>query len=69
FYLPKRSLAILCIPFLQPEFINRRFKKLLNELRMLGVTTLQVITLGNEGKYKDEGLTCELIPFWEWAMR
>jgi predicted AAA+ superfamily ATPase len=69
FYLPKHSLAILCIPFLQPELINRRFKKLSKELKSLGITNLQVITLGNEGKYKDEGLTCELIPFWEWAMR
>jgi predicted AAA+ superfamily ATPase len=69
FYLPKHSLAILCIPFLQPELINRRFKKLSKELKSLSITNLQVITLGNEGKYKDEGLTCELIPFWEWAMR
>jgi predicted AAA+ superfamily ATPase len=69
FYLPERYLGILCVPFLQPEFIKRRFKKLSKELKMLGITTLQVVTLGNEGKYKDEGLTCELIPFWEWAMR
>ncbi|MDR2790392.1 MAG: hypothetical protein LBB59_05400 [Campylobacteraceae bacterium] len=69
FYLPSRSLAVLCIPFLQPELINRRFKKLSKELKTLGAANLQVITLGSEGKYKDDGLTCELVPFWEWAMR
>ncbi|MDR2081348.1 MAG: ATP-binding protein [Campylobacteraceae bacterium] len=69
FYLPKRSLAIICTPFLQPELINRRFKKLSKELKSLDITSLQAITLGSEGKYKDGGLTCELIPFWEWAMR
>ncbi|MDR2100505.1 MAG: hypothetical protein LBP40_06755 [Campylobacteraceae bacterium] len=69
FYLPKHSLGVLCVPFLQPQLINRLFKKLSKELKSLGITSLQVITLGNKGKYKDDGLTCELVPFWEWAMR
>ncbi|MDR1975517.1 MAG: hypothetical protein LBQ18_00845 [Campylobacteraceae bacterium] len=69
FYLPTLSLGVLCVPFLQPELIKQRFKKLTKELKTLGITNLQVVTLGNEGRYKDEGLVCELIPFWEWAMR
>jgi predicted AAA+ superfamily ATPase len=69
FYLPLKNTAILCVPFLPPELIKRRFAKLQKELKELHVTKLQAITIGNEGKYKESGITCEIIPFWEWAMR
>ena len=68
FYLPFQNLAILCVPFLPPELIKRRFAKLSKELQTLSVNTLQVITLGNEGKFEQNGLFCEILPFWEWAM-
>jgi predicted AAA+ superfamily ATPase len=68
FYMPSQNLAILCVPFLPPELIKRRFAKLLKELQTLNATALQVITLGNEGRYEQDGLSCEIVPFWEWAM-
>jgi predicted AAA+ superfamily ATPase len=69
FYLPLTNRVILCIPFLPPELIKRRFMKILKELKLLGVTNLQVITLGNEGEFGQNDILCEIVPFWEWAMR
>jgi predicted AAA+ superfamily ATPase len=68
FYLPSKNTAILCIPFLPPELIKRRFVKLQKELKELEITELQIITVGNEGKYKEDNITCEIMPFWVWAM-
>ncbi len=68
FYLPKKHQAILVIPFLPPELIKRRFKKILSSLKDLQITSLKVITLGNEGHDKQDGILCEIVPFWEWAL-
>lgn len=68
FYLPHKNRALLCIPFLPPELIVRRFNKIHPLLSSLHINSLQVITLGNEGEYKKEGIACEILPFWEWAL-
>ncbi len=68
FYLPNANLALLATPFLPPELIVRRFKKLLLNLKKLNVTHFQAITLGNEGAYSQDGIKCEIVPFWEWAV-
>lgn len=69
FYLPEKKLVILCIAFLPPELIVRRFSKLLSHLQALHVKSVQVITVGNEGIYEKEGISCEILPFWEWALQ
>lgn len=68
FILPDKQVGILCIPFLPPELIYRRFLKLLPLLKSLHVKSVQVVSIGNEGRYEKEGLVCEIIPFWEWAL-
>lgn len=69
FYVPNENLAIICIPFLPAELIKRRFSKLKNELLSLHVKDLQVVTVGNEGGFFQNGVNVEIIPFWQWAMR
>lgn len=69
FYLPQNSLGIVCIPFLPPELILRRFHGMLEHLKSLKISNLTVLTLGNEGEGKGDGIDCEIIPFWDWALR
>lgn len=69
FYIPSKNIAIVCIPFLPPELIKRRFAKIKKELLHLNIKTLHVITVGNEGNFTNEGIKCDILPFWEWAMR
>lgn len=68
FYIPSKNKAVLCVPFLPPELIKRRFIKLVEELKKFNIAKLQIVTIGNEGRYAQEGITCEILPFWEWAM-
>lgn len=68
FYIPSTNTATICIPFLPPELIKRRFLKILKELKFLHVKELFVITVGNEGHFKSEGIKCEILPFWQWAI-
>lgn len=68
FYLPNKNQAILCIPFLPPELILRRFAKIISILKSLQINSLQVVTIGNEGSERKDGILCEIVPFWEWAL-
>lgn len=68
FILPNQHLAILCIPFLPPELIYRRFSRLIDTFSSLHVKSVQVVTIGNEGSYEKEEIRCEIVPFWEWAL-
>lgn len=69
FYIPSENLGIICIPFLPPELILRRFSKILDHLKSLQIKNLTILTLGNEGAGKKDEIECEIIPFWEWALR
>lgn len=69
FYIPSQNLAIICIPFLPAELIKRRFSKMKNELISLNIKELHIITVGNEGGFKQNGISCDISPFWRWAMR
>lgn len=68
FFLAKRKLAILCIPFTQTEIIFLKFKKLHKHLRELGVSRLQVISVANSAELSIEGIKCEIMPFSRWAL-
>ncbi|MDR0407574.1 MAG: hypothetical protein LBH45_01455 [Campylobacteraceae bacterium] len=68
FYLPSKNTGIICVPFLPPELIKRRFIKISKELKLLSIANLRVITLSNEGEFRQDSISCEIIPFWEWAM-
>ncbi len=69
FYLPQTKEALACIPFLPPELILRRFSGMISHLKELGAHTLTVLSVGNEGGGEKEGVRCEILPFWEWALQ
>ncbi|MBR8464167.1 ATP-binding protein [Campylobacter sp. faydin G-24] len=68
FFLVKRKLALLCIPFTPSEIIFLKFKKLHQSLKKLGATKLQVISVTNSGELSIEGIKCEILPFSRWAL-
>lgn len=68
FYLPQKQQAILCIAFLPYEFIVRKFYKILPKLKALHVNSLCIITLSSEGHVQKDGILCEILPFWNWAL-
>ncbi|MFL1707156.1 ATP-binding protein [Campylobacter sp. MOP7] len=68
FFLSKRKLAILCIPFSDSDLIFLKFKKLHANLKALGVNKLQVISVANQADLSIEGIKCEILPFSRWAL-
>ncbi|QKG28326.1 ATP-binding protein [Campylobacter sp. RM16187] len=68
FFLAKRKLAILCIPFSDSDLIFLKFKKLHANLKALGVNRLQVISVANQAELSVEGIKCEILPFSRWAL-
>lgn len=68
FYLPKESLGIIIIPFSAPEIIFLRFKKHLKFYKQLGINKVIIISNANEANTALEGIKCQILPFWQWAV-
>lgn len=68
FFCADDNLAILCIPFLTEEFIKMRLSKMMVHLKSLHVSSVEIISVGNEGHFLINGIECTLIPFWEWSL-
>lgn len=67
-YLPNKNLALFCIPFLTEEFIKIKLSKLIQHLLTHKIRTIEVITVGNEGFFMLEKISCRILPFWDWAL-
>lgn len=68
FILKKRKVALLCLPFSDPEIIFLKFKKLHKTLKELRISKLQIISIANSASLSIEGIKCEIMPFSQWAL-
>lgn len=68
FYIPSRNMGILVIPFSASEIVFLRFKKIFDDLKRLKITKLNVISMANHGILEREGVKCEVLPFWQFAL-
>ncbi|CZE49698.1 ATP-binding protein [Campylobacter geochelonis] len=68
FYIPSKNTAFLLIPFSSSDLIFLKFKKLFLRLKELKVTKLVVISMGNSASLSIEGIRCEIVPFWQFAL-
>lgn len=68
FYLPGLKMGVLIIPFSDADIIFLKFRKILSELKSLGVTSLKVISMANSGRLEIEGIRCDVVPFHEFAL-
>lgn len=69
FYLPQQHLAIMSMPFSPQNVIEAKLAKSLLHMQELGITNVEIISLGNEAEFMLEELTCRIIPFWDFALR
>jgi len=69
FYIPKESLAVLCIGFTTTEVIELKLQKLLPTFWALHVKRIEVVTLSSESAKDIEGFSFSILPFWEWALQ
>jgi len=68
-YMPKNNYGVLCIPFLPQEMIKLRLEKILLHVKELGIKKIDIVTIGNEGKFWLKNTKCSIIPFWDWALQ
>jgi predicted AAA+ superfamily ATPase len=67
FYLPDEKKAILTIPFLPINLIKNKIQRLDDHFEKFEVKDIQIVTMGEIGEFSQNGITCELLPFWSFA--
>jgi len=69
FYLPKLGRAVLSLPFIPAAMIEKRLGRLHEGFAELGIGTVEVVTMGEEGSFEIETIRYEMMPFWQWALQ
>ncbi len=69
FYIPASSTAIFSVPFMTPEVIEKRLEKAQKEFQRLGIRHVYAVTMGTRRSFEKEGVSYELLPFWNWALQ
>ncbi|CAD7288338.1 hypothetical protein LMG7974_00959 [Campylobacter majalis] len=68
FYIPNKELGIITVPFSDVSITLLRFNKLLPMLKSYGIKRLQIISVSTQGASVKEGIKCEILPFYQWAL-
>ena len=68
FILPKKSLAIIPVLFLPEGLLKNKMKLLVPILKDMGLKKLQAITLDPEFSFIEDGVECEALTFWSFAL-
>lgn len=68
-YMPDSDYAVLCIPFLPQESIQKKLEKSLLHVKDLGIKKIDIVTIGNEGEFWLKNIRCSILPFWDWALK
>ncbi len=67
FYLPDEDRAIITIPFLPSNLIESKLQRLSMHFKELDIKIVQVITMEVESSYEKEGISYEMLPFYNFA--
>ncbi len=69
FYIPSSDLAILPMLFSPLAMIEGKLNRIKKDLLTHKIKRVEVITLEVSLKIDLDGIECEVLPFWEWALR
>ena len=69
FYIKDEALAIVCIPFFNLHINQTLLKKIIKTSLENNIEKIEIITVSNSDKVKDNKLNIETIAFYEWALR
>jgi predicted AAA+ superfamily ATPase len=68
FILPENSLAVTAIPFLPEGLLRNKIKLIIPHIKDANLKKLQVITLDAEFNFQEDGVECEVMTFWSFAL-
>ncbi len=69
FYIPKEKRVVLPMPFLPLEMIRLKVKLFLEKVDDVDISLVEIITLGDENIFSEKKRVCEVLSFWDWALR
>ncbi len=67
FYLPKSKRVVVAIPFGNEVRIQNKVEQILAK-NSLEIEKIEVVTVASSFRYEIEGIECEIVPFYEWAL-
>ena len=56
-------------PVFASEMIKLKLQKIVSRIKELGIKKIDIITVGNEGKFWLKNTKCSILPFWDWALQ
>lgn len=68
FYKPSKNIGILSIAFVDIDQIEKKLNKIHKHLVEQKIEKLYIITIGEEDNITIKNLSCEILPFWKWAL-
>lgn len=69
FYIPQIRTAVVCIPFFNEVSNATLLKKITKTSIELNISNIEIITVSNSNKIKNNQLKIEVFSFFEWALR
>ncbi len=68
-FIPAKSKAVIPLIFMPKEMIRDKVKRSVKQLEKLEVKSVEVVTLEVEDEFSIGGISVEVVPFWNWALR
>ena len=69
FILPKKQIAIISMPFLPEGLLKNRLKLLSHQAKKLNIFNIKVITLDPQFIFKYDGVSFEVLNFWNFSLQ
>ncbi|QDF28365.1 ATP-binding protein [Halarcobacter anaerophilus] len=68
FYIPKKELAIVSIPFFNSTMMQSQLKKIKKTALEYNIKEINIVTVSNNETVKSKELQINVLPFYEWAL-
>ena len=68
FYIPKRKIAIVSIPFFNSVLMQNQLKKTKKVAIENGIEEINIITVSNSEVINEKDIKITILPFYEWAL-
>ncbi|WP_321314569.1 AAA family ATPase [Halarcobacter sp.] len=68
FYIPKKNIGIVSIPFFNSMLMQSQLKKIKKTALEYNIKELNIITVSNNENINSKELTINVLPFYEWSL-
>jgi len=69
FLMADAARAVIAKAFATKDSVHRKLSETIKTLKMFEIELLEVVTMGAEFSFEQDGITVEAMPFWIWALK